>query len=503
MPIAIVTARATDGIRAPAVTIETHLANGLPAFQIVGLPEAAVRESRDRVRAAIQTAGFEFPRRRITVNLAPADLPKEGGRFDLGIALGILAASEQVPQSALDTREFLGELSLDGHIRPVGGALPAGLAAGEAGHQLVLSPDDGREAALTGRADIVTARHLGEVCTALNGGPALPAAEPPAACPPAYPDLADVRGQHRARRALEIAAAGGHHLLMVGPPGSGKSMLAARMPGLLPPMDDAEALETAAIHSLRGTRHLHEDWRSRPFRQPHHTASGVALVGGGGTPRPGEISLAHNGVLFLDELTEFDRRVLDVLREPLETGVIHISRAAHQAEFPAHFQLVGAMNPCPQGFDCDLGNACQCTPEQRGRHRKRLSAPLLDRIDLAIDVPRIPPAELGRDTPDPDAEDSTTVARRVAAARRLQLERQGCLNRMLEGRALQQHARLPEEERALLDAAAERFRLSARAYHRILRVARSLADLAGAPTIGRAQLTEALSFRALDHWRVE
>ncbi len=281
MPIAIVTARATDGIRAPAVTIETHLANGLPAFQIVGLPEAAVRESRDRVRAAIQTAGFEFPRRRITVNLAPADLPKEGGRFDLGIALGILAASEQIPQSALDTREFLGELSLDGHIRPAGGALPAGLAAGEAGRQLILNPEDGREAALTGRADIVTARHLGEVCAALNGGPGLPAAEPPAPHPRSYPDLADVRGQHRARRALEIAAAGGHHLLMVGPPGSGKSMLAARMPGLLPPMDDTEALETAAIHSLRGTRHLQQDWRSRPFRQPHHTASGVALVGGG------------------------------------------------------------------------------------------------------------------------------------------------------------------------------------------------------------------------------
>jgi len=501
MPIAIAHARAIDGIHAPPVAIETHLANGLPAFQIVGLPEAAVRESRDRVRAAIQTSGFEFPRRRITVNLAPADLPKDGGRFDLGIALGILAASQQIPATALEAREFLGELGLDGQLRPVGGSLAAGLAAARAGRQLVASPDDGAEAALASQADVVCAGHLTEVCAALAGRGELAAAQAPPPVAPSRPDLADVRGQHLARRALEIAAAGGHHLLMVGPPGSGKSMLAARIPGILPPMSEDEALETAAIHSLRGTEHLRGDWRARPFRSPHHTASGVALVGGGSTPRPGEISLAHQGVLFLDELTEFDRSVLDVLREPLETGVIHISRAARQAEFPARFQLVGAMNPCPQGFDCDLAERCECTPEQRARHRKRLSAPLLDRIDLAIEVPRIPPSELAADGE--PAESSAAVAERVARARQRQLERQGQLNSTLDGPELRRHAALDAQDRQLLDTAAERFRLSARAYHRILRVARSIADLDDSATIATRHLTEALGYRALDHWRTQ
>ncbi|WP_018871729.1 YifB family Mg chelatase-like AAA ATPase [Thioalkalivibrio sp. ALJ16] len=501
MPVTIAYARAIDGIQAPLVTIETHLANGLPAFQIVGLPEAAVRESRDRVRAAIQTSGFEFPRRRITVNLAPADLPKDGGRFDLGIALGILAASQQIPAAALAQHEFLGELGLDGQLRPVGGTLTAGLAAADAERSLVVNPEDGAEAALAGRARIRVAAHLATVCAALAGREPLSAATPPAPAPPTHPDLADVRGQHQARRALEIAAAGGHHLLMVGPPGSGKSMLAARIPGILPPMDEDEALATAAIHSLRGCQHLRGDWRARPFRSPHHTASGVALVGGGSTPRPGEVSLAHQGVLFLDELTEFDRSVLDVLREPLETGVIHISRAARQAEFPAHFQLVGAMNPCPQGFDCNLAERCECTPEQRARHRRRLSAPLLDRIDLAIEVPRIPPADLAADAA--PAEDSATVAARVARARDVQKERQGALNRALQGKDLEQHAALGPRDRELLDRAAERFRLSARSYHRVLRVARSIADLGGAQTITTAHLTEALSYRALDHWRTQ
>ncbi|MGM0554394.1 MAG: YifB family Mg chelatase-like AAA ATPase [Pseudomonadota bacterium] len=501
MPIAIAHARAIDGIHAPLVTIETHLANGLPAFQIVGLPEAAVRESRDRVRAAIQTSGFEFPRRRITVNLAPADLPKDGGRFDLGIALGIIAASRQIPLESLDNHEFLGELSLDGHIRPVGGTLAAGLAAAQIGHRLVVSPADGREAALASQAKVVTAEHLLEVTAALDARAELPKAEAPEPLPPRHPDLADVRGQHQARRALEIAAAGAHHLLMVGPPGSGKSMLAARLPGILPPMTETEALETAAIHSLRGTDHLQGDWRTRPYRSPHHTASGVALVGGGSTPRPGEISLAHHGVLFLDELTEFDRTVLDVLREPLETGCIHISRAARQAEFPARFQLIGAMNPCPQGFDCDLAERCQCSPDQRARHRKRLSAPLLDRIDLAIEVPRIPPAELAAN--DTVSEDSARVVRRVAAARERQQARQEVPNSALHGPALDRHAALSSADREVLDTAAERFRLSARAYHRILRVARSIADLDDAETIATRHLTEALSFRALDHWRTQ
>jgi magnesium chelatase family protein len=501
MPIAMVNARAVEGIRAPLVRIETHLANGLPSFQIVGLPEAAVRESRDRVRAAIQTSGFEFPRRRITVNLAPADLPKDGGRFDLGIALGILAASDQVPKAALARREFLGELGLDGRLRAVGGTLPASLAARDSGHQLILSRDDGAEAALAGGADVVTAGHLLDVCAALHGKAALPAAEPPEPQPMHLPDLADVRGQRQARRALEIAAAGGHHLLMIGPPGSGKSMLAARIPGILPPMTDAEALETAAIHSLRGSDHLQRNWRCRPFRSPHHTASGVALVGGGSNPRPGEISLAHNGVLFLDEMTEFDRRVLDVLREPLETGIIHIARAARQAEYPARFQLVGAMNPCPQGFDCDLADRCQCSPEQRARHRRRLSAPLIDRIDIAVEVPRLPTTELvpvpGQD------EDSATVGERVRQAHARQRERQGKMNSVLSGRELDRHAPLGGGDRVLLERAVEKFRLSARAYHRILRVARSIADLADSRDIKTPHLTEALGFRALDRWRLD
>jgi len=501
MPIAMVHARAVDGIRAPLVRIETHLANGLPGFQIVGLPETAVRESRDRVRAAIHTCGFEFPRRRITVNLAPADLPKDGGRFDLGIALGILAASTQVPHSALEDREFIGELGLDGRLRAVGGTLPASLAARACGHQLILSRDDGSEAALAGGADIVVADHLLDVCAALNGRTPLEAARAPDLEPMQFPDLADVRGQNQARRALEIAAAGSHHLLMIGPPGSGKSMLAVRMQGILPPLDDAAALETAAIHSRSGSDHLRRNWRCRPFRAPHHTASGVALVGGGSNPRPGEISLAHNGILFLDEMTEFDRRVLDVLREPLETGVIHIARAARHAEYPARFQLVGAMNPCPQGFDCDLADHCQCSPEQRLRHRRRLSAPLIDRIDIAVEVPRLPTTELspvaGQD------EDSATVARRVARAQERQQQRQGKMNSLLNGRELELHAGLQPADQALLERAVERFRLSARAYHRILRVSRSIADLADSAAIETPHLTEALSFRALDRWRVE
>ncbi|MFP4244890.1 MAG: YifB family Mg chelatase-like AAA ATPase [Ectothiorhodospira sp.] len=502
MDLAVVISRAQLGIQAPPVHIEVHLANGLPGVNIVGLPETAVKESRDRVKAALATGGFEFPARRITVNLAPADLPKEGGRFDLGIALGILAASGQIPGEALADTEFLGELGLTGELRPAGGVLPAAMAAARDGRTLVVAREDAEEAALVDGARILPATHLLAVCAHLHGRDPLPPhpGRTTGITPvPDAPDLTDVRGQPQGRRALEAAASGGHHLLMIGPPGTGKTLLASRLPGLLPPMEEPEALETAALHAIAGQGVDPRRWRTRPFRAPHHTASGVALVGGGTRPRPGEISLAHNGVLFLDELTEFDRRVLDVLREPLETGCITISRAAHQAEFPARFQLVAAMNPCPQGYDCDLGPRCQCSPEQRRRHRSRISAPLLDRIDLCIEMPRLPREVLMGDGPEPES--SAVVRERVTRARDRQMARQGCPNALLPGRELERLASLAPADRGLLEAAMDRFRLSARSYHRILRVARTLADMAGREAIAREDLMEALGYRAMDRWR--
>lgn len=503
MNLAIAHTRALAGIEAPPVQIEVHLANGLPAFAIVGLPEAAVRESRERVRAALVTSGFEFPARRITVSLAPADLPKHGGRFDLGIALGLLAASGQLPQRSLEGHEFLGELGLNGELRPVRGVLPAALAARALGRSLVVPGPDADEAALARGCRILAADHLLAVCAHLRGIEALPEHPEPAHrdLQPGGPDLAEVRGQPQARRVLEIAAAGGHHLLMVGPPGTGKTMLASRLPGLLPPMDDDEALVTAAIHAVSGQPLDIGHWRRRPFRAPHHTASGVALVGGGSHPRPGEVSLAHNGVLFLDELAEFDRRVLDVLREPLENGSITISRAARQAEFPARFQLVAAMNPCPQGYDCDLAENCRCSPEQHRRQRSRLSAPLLDRIDLSVQVPRLPRGALLRDD-GPPPEDSATVRERVGLCRGLQMDRQGTVNARLDGHGIRRHCELDEATRRTLEQAMDRFRLSARSAHRILRVARTIADLAGSDRIHGAHVAESLSYRALDRWRV-
>jgi len=493
MSLAVLHSRGLDGLSAPEVAVEVHLAGGLPAFTLVGLPDAEVREARDRVRAALQNSGFKFPDKRITVNLAPADLPKESGRFDLPIALGILAASEQLPAGALDEYEFAGELSLTGALRPIRGALAMTLAADRRGRRFVLPADSAREAVLSG-APVLAANSLLEVCGHLAGQEPLPLLqrdETSAATDVDYPDLADVRGQTRARRVLEIAAAGRHSLLLAGPPGAGKSMLAARLPGLLPPLSADEALESAALLSLAG-QFRPEAFGQRLIRNPHHTSSAAALVGGGANPRPGEISLAHHNVLFLDELPEFDRRVLEALREPLENGRIHISRAARQAEFPARFQLVAAMNPCPCGYAGDANGRCRCTPDQIARYRGRLSGPLLDRIDLQIEVPALDAAALQGA---PDGESSALVRERVRVAHQRQLDRQGKSNALLAGKEIDRYCTPDAAGAALATQAIDRLRLSARAYHRVLRVARSIADLAGRAGVGAAHIAEAIQYR--------
>ncbi|MDP2132878.1 MAG: YifB family Mg chelatase-like AAA ATPase [Sulfuritalea sp.] len=502
MALAVLRSRALAGLAAPEVTVEVHLAAGLPSFTLVGLPDTEVKEARDRVRAAIQNCGFEFPQRRITVNLAPADLPKESGRFDLPIALGILVAAGQLKAPDLDAHEFAGELALSGDLRAVRGTLAmcaairhAAGSDGNTARAFVLPLESAPEAALIEGMNILPAQNLLQVCAHLAGRELLtPFAVPPAPTLAPYPDLAEVKGQAPAKRALEVAAAGGHSLLMSGPPGAGKSMLAQRLPGLMPPMTHGEALESAAVHSLAGSFRMAQ-WNQRPFRAPHHSASSAALVGGGGTPRPGEISLAHNGTLFLDELPEFQRGVLEALREPLESGLIHIARAARRAEFPARFQLVAAMNPCPCGWLGHPAAKCRCTPDQIARYRGRLSGPLLDRIDLMLDVPAVNEADL---TARGDGESSATVRARVAAARVRQQLRQGKANALLSPDEVDRHC-LPDcSGAALLKRAMQQLRLTARAYHRILKVARTIADLAdlpdGAP-LSAAHIAEAVHYR--------
>jgi len=467
----------------------------------VGLPDTEVREAKDRVRAALQNSGFDIPARRITINLAPADLPKESGRFDLPIALGILAASRQIRDDALHRYEFAGELSLSGELRPVRGALAMAFAMASQGNgddemrSFILPQMNADEAALVEAATILPARTLLEVCAHFANAPDAPKLArhhgPGMARLPSYPDFAEVKGQQHAKRALEVAAAGAHSVLLVGPPGAGKSMLAARLPGLLPPMSEAEALESAAVQSLAGG-FAPERWRQRPFRSPHHTTSGVALVGGGNLPRPGEVSLAHHGVLFLDELPEFDRRVLEVLREPLESGSITISRAAHQADFPARFQLIAAMNPCPCGWLGHASGKCRCTPDAVLRYQGRISGPLLDRIDIQLPVAAMALESMGAQA---EGESSAAIARRVAQAFARQVERQGRANSQLGPGEIDHYCAPDEAGRRLLHDAARHLHWSARAYHRVLKVARTVADLADVEHVTSKHVAEAIGYR--------
>ena len=503
MGLCLVQSRALLGLDAPAVTVEVHLTNGLPSFTLVGLAEVEVKEARERVRSAIQNAGLEFPHnKRITVNLAPADLPKDSGRFDLPIALGILAASGQIDSARLAGHEFAGELSLSGALRPVRGALAMSLAlhTRQVQTRLVLPPGSAEEAALVPDAQVFCAHHLLDVVQQflpLGDGEADPAdgwsrlATTTLPTTADYADLADVKGQAGAKRVLEIAAAGGHSLLLIGPPGSGKSMLAQRFAGLLPPMTVDEALESAAIASLGGCFAL-ERWATRPTCSPHHTASAVALVGGGSPPRPGEISLAHHGVLFLDELPEFPRAALEALREPLETGRITISRAARRAEFPARFQMIAAMNPCPCGYLGSRLQVCRCSPDQVARYQSKLSGPLIDRIDLHIEVPALPAEDLLHAPP---GESTADIRARCTAARQRAIDRQGSTNQALQGQEIDQHVALEPSAAKFLTVAAARLGWSARGIHRALKVARTIADLEGAATTQVAHVAEAMQYR--------
>jgi len=492
--VAIVHSRGLSGVSAPGVRVEVHLAGGLPGVHIVGLADTEVREARDRVRAALQNAQFEFPARRVIVSLAPADLPKESARFDLPIAIGILVASGQLPDDKLDVHEFAGELALTGELRAIRGALAMVLSARHDGRAFVLPQASADEAAMVQGATVLPAASLLAVCAHLTGSSPLSQIVRgiPAAHAVEGSDLADIRGQAHAKRALEIAAAGSHSLLLLGPPGTGKSMLAHRLPALLPAMTEVEALESAAIASLAG-RFAAEHWRVRPFRAPHHTASAVALVGGGGIPRPGEISLAHHGVLFLDELPEWDRHVIEVLREPLESGSILVSRAARQTVFPAQFQLVAAMNPCPCGWLGHPSGRCNCSGERVHRYRQRVSGALYDRIDMAVDVPSVRADEMT--SPAGNADTSVMVRERVEAAHARQFARQGRANGRLSPGEIERIAKPTQAALALLGQAVSQRSLSARGYHRVLKLARTIADLAGLARIDHAQMAEALGYR--------
>jgi magnesium chelatase family protein len=495
MGLAVLYSRGLAGMDAALVTVEVHLANGLPNFTIVGLPEAEVKESKDRVRAALQNCQFDFPARRITVNLAPADLPKESGRFDLPIALGILAASGQIPSDKLAEYEYAGELALTGELRAIRGALAMTYRAANSGRAFILPAVNAPEAALVEDATVYPAQSLLQVAAHLSGRDALTRYIPDTkTVAPIYPDMREVKGQAQAKRALEIAAAGNHSVLMSGPPGTGKSMLAARFPGILPEMTQQEALESAAMQSLGGMFEV-ENWKQRPYRAPHHTASAVALVGGGSNPRPGEISIAMHGVLFLDELPEFDRGVLEVLREPMESGRITISRAARRADFKAQFQLVAAMNPCPCGYLGHFNGKCRCTPDQVARYRAKISGPLLDRIDIQIEVPAVPQEDLLKQT---HGENSAVIMIRVEAARQRQLARQGKPNAQLSVTEIDAFCAPDLQSETLLRQAITRLNLSARAYHRILKVARTIADLEGCEAIQIAHIAEAIQYRRMD-----
>lgn len=495
MSLSVVYTRAALGISAPLITIEVHISQGLPGLVMVGLPETTVKEARDRVRSAIINSGYTFPAKKITINLAPADLPKEGGRYDLPIAIALLAASEQLNSQKLGQYEFVGELALTGALRGIPGALSAAMEATHAGRQIILSDDDAPLVGLLGGSDCLIASHLLEVCAFLEGKQDL-RLPPPESLPMAVAceDLSEVMGQQQGKRALEITASGGHNLLLIGPPGTGKTMLATRMRGLLPPLSDREALESAAIISLENTYRVQNEWRRRPFRAPHHSASLTAMVGGGSIPAPGEISLAHNGILFLDELPEFERRVLDALREPIESGKIHISRTRAKITYPARFQLIAAMNPSPTGHY--EGQHNRCTPEQTLRYLNRLSGPFLDRFDLSLEIPLPPPGLLSQSVH--TGENSQTVQQRVIVAQQRQYERQGKLNAHLGSSDIRQYCSLGEADALWLEQTLTRLGLSIRAWQRLLKVSRTLADMEGVEDIAKHHLQEALSYRGID-----